>query len=213
MATHAPITGAPTCAPFIPAPPAAITRVLATFDRDQLAGFIAVAIDLLDLAGNDLDAEPATWPEAAGLRSHDNLPEDSEAVGDEHDIAYAEWDTRGRHMLPGGEHEPMDRAGHEDDEDADPDTSVEDGPEGFDPEEDMCLAGDDRVCSGPASRVMLLYEDEGPGDADDAEREQMVDDVPRLPIYALEPNPFNGERSLLGYTLPHYREGKLRPEL
>lgn len=42
---------------FQPAPPAAVSRVLATFDRDQLAGFIAVAIDLLDLADGDADAE------------------------------------------------------------------------------------------------------------------------------------------------------------
>jgi hypothetical protein len=42
---------------LIPAPPAAISRVLATFDRKQLAGFIAVAIDLLDLADGDSDEE------------------------------------------------------------------------------------------------------------------------------------------------------------
>ncbi len=45
-------------APFIPPPPAAVSRVLATFDRDQLAGFITVAIDLLDLADGDTDLEP-----------------------------------------------------------------------------------------------------------------------------------------------------------
>ena len=33
-------------------------------------------------------------------------------------------------------------------EDADEDEGVEDGPEGFDPEEDCCPAGDDRVMSG-----------------------------------------------------------------
>jgi hypothetical protein len=42
---------------FAPAPPAAISRVLATFDRHQLEGFIAVAIDLLDFADGDPDAE------------------------------------------------------------------------------------------------------------------------------------------------------------
>jgi hypothetical protein len=40
-----------------PVPPAAISRVLASFERNQLAGFIAVAIDLLDLADDDPDAE------------------------------------------------------------------------------------------------------------------------------------------------------------
>jgi hypothetical protein len=44
-------------APFNPAPPAAITRVLSRFGRNQLAGFIAVAIDLLDLADRDPDIE------------------------------------------------------------------------------------------------------------------------------------------------------------
>lgn len=42
---------------FQPAPPAAISRVLATFSRKDLAGFIAVAIDLLDLAEGDQDVE------------------------------------------------------------------------------------------------------------------------------------------------------------
>jgi hypothetical protein len=35
------------------APPAAISRLLARFDREQLAGFIEVAIDLLDVAAGD----------------------------------------------------------------------------------------------------------------------------------------------------------------
>jgi hypothetical protein len=42
---------------FQPAPPAAVSRVLATFDRDQLASFIEVAIGLLDVADDDPDAE------------------------------------------------------------------------------------------------------------------------------------------------------------
>lgn len=54
-------------------------------------------------------------------------------------------------------------------EDDDADESVEDDPRGFDPEEDMCLAGDDRVASGSCAGASLLYEEEGPGDADDAE--------------------------------------------
>jgi len=42
---------------FPPAPPAAVSRVLAAFDRDQLAGFIEVAIGLLDVANGDPDLE------------------------------------------------------------------------------------------------------------------------------------------------------------
>ena len=60
MATHAPITGAPSRAPVISAPPAAVTRILSRFDRDQLAGFISVAIDLLDMTDGDPDLEDGT---------------------------------------------------------------------------------------------------------------------------------------------------------
>ena len=44
--------------PFTRIPPAAVSRVLASFSRDELSGFIAVAIDLLDLAEGDTDLEP-----------------------------------------------------------------------------------------------------------------------------------------------------------
>ena len=50
---------------FQPAPPAAISRVLATFDRDQLEAFIEVAIGLLDLA--DGERTPPT-PRTKGFR-------------------------------------------------------------------------------------------------------------------------------------------------
>lgn len=39
------------------APPAAIARVLARFDRTEIAGFIEVAIGLLDVADGDPDLE------------------------------------------------------------------------------------------------------------------------------------------------------------
>ena len=79
MATHAPIMGAPTRAPVIPVPPAAITRVLSRFDRDQLAGFITVAIDLLDVAAGDPDLEDGG---------------DDELTGDEGDASFPEWAGR-----------------------------------------------------------------------------------------------------------------------
>lgn len=41
----------------MPAPPAAVVRLLARYSRDELASFIAVAIDLLDLAEGDNDVE------------------------------------------------------------------------------------------------------------------------------------------------------------
>lgn len=51
---------------FATVPPAAITRILSGFERDELAGFIAVAIDLLDMADGDLDLEEDDPPEEAG---------------------------------------------------------------------------------------------------------------------------------------------------
>lgn len=41
----------------VPAPPAAVSRVLSRFDRPALEAFIAVALDLLDLADGDSDLE------------------------------------------------------------------------------------------------------------------------------------------------------------
>ena len=41
----------------IPVPPTAISRVLARFDREQLAAFVSVAIDLMDLTDTDADLE------------------------------------------------------------------------------------------------------------------------------------------------------------
>ena len=44
--------------PFgINAPPAALMRLLSRFERDQLEGFVAVAIDLADMLDGDAEAE------------------------------------------------------------------------------------------------------------------------------------------------------------
>lgn len=51
---------------FATVPPAAISRVLASFERHELVGFISVAIDLLDLTDGDLDLEEDDPPEEAG---------------------------------------------------------------------------------------------------------------------------------------------------
>ena len=48
---------------FTPPPPAAISRILSTFSRDHLEGFIAVALDLLDLADGDPDFQQADGDE------------------------------------------------------------------------------------------------------------------------------------------------------
>lgn len=120
---------------LFPAPMPAVARILSRYDRQKLEGFIAVAIDLLDVIGGDADAEE---------------DDPAESAGDEQDTAYTEWHDRGRHKLAAGNHEG--RFGHEDDEEDDPDTSVEDDRLGFDPETDFCLAGDDRIVAGPVTR-------------------------------------------------------------
>ena len=69
---------------FAPPPPAAVSRILRRFDRDQLAGFIAVAIDLLDVADGDPDDED---DERAGVLmiapgvDYDPADDDSELDG------------------------------------------------------------------------------------------------------------------------------------
>lgn len=60
---------------FAPPPPAAVTRVLSRFDRAQLAGFIAIAIDLLDVADGDADLE------ANGDEMDASVPEGSWRTG------------------------------------------------------------------------------------------------------------------------------------
>ena len=55
-----------------PPPPAAVSRILSRFDRDQLAGFIAIAIDLLDVAEGDADVE-ANGDELDGTAGEDDF--------------------------------------------------------------------------------------------------------------------------------------------
>jgi hypothetical protein len=139
-------TTAPVTLPGTMPPMPAVARILARHDRQHLAAFVAVAIDLIDA----MDGDP-----------------DCEAAGDEG-------------------------------EDDDPDTGVEDDPLGIDPEVDCCLAGDDMVLAGSASRAGLVGEDDGPGDADDAEREQLPDDVPMPLVWSAEHNIFTDSRVPLG---------------
>ncbi len=108
----------------------AIESAMRRFTPAELAHIATIAIDRLDALGPDPDGE-------------DNG--DDEPGGDEADTAWSEWNTRGRHKLASGEYEMGETrslASDEDAEDDDPDTGAEDAPGGFDPEEDMCLAGD-----------------------------------------------------------------------
>lgn len=197
-----------TVTPSPASPMPAVATILSRYDRNKLASFIEVAISLLDTLDGDPEAEEHPLEDA--FVSHD--PYFAYTDSDGSDTAWAEWHTRGRHKLVRGEHEAADQC--EDDEDDDPDTSAEDAPEGFDPEQDRCSAGDDGVFSGAVSLHDVMKPDYGPGDSVDEERQQMADDVPCIPVFTLEPNIFNGQRQLLGYTLPKpLRDGTMEPEL
>lgn len=137
-------------------PPAAVSRVLASFDRDQLAGFITVALDLLDLADDHEDVADFC-PRKDGLPGD---PADAEPDDDgKGDVSWPEWQTRGRHKLVDkqtGFHEPMARADGagislEDDEDGDP--AEENGDE-----RDTLNAEDEGLTD-----CALEYAHEGPG--------------------------------------------------
>ena len=57
---------------FAQVPPAAVTRVLASFDRQQLEGFVAVALDLMDLDDGDPDLE-VNGDELDGTNAEDEV--------------------------------------------------------------------------------------------------------------------------------------------
>ena len=102
--------------------PSSVTfpSIFSTFDRGTIASAVEVLMAVLDTIDSDPDLEETG---------------DDELTGDEADTGWTEYHTRGRHKLALGMSEPF--ADHEDDEDDDPDTSVEDGSKGFDPEEDF----------------------------------------------------------------------------
>ena len=144
-------------------PPAAAgliaARLLDRHSPHEIAEAIEVLVDVLDCLGGDMEAEAATWPENIAARTDETcLPEDSESAGDEEAGAWIEW-----HTMSGSQKRGTNlTAGHEDDEDADADTGVEDGP--FDPETDMCHAGDHGggpVIVREAVHWGSLWEDEG----------------------------------------------------
>lgn len=185
MATHAPSTGAPTRATSIPA-----LRLLQRHSPQEIADAIEIMIDFLDVLGGDPDSEDSDPPEA----------------DDEDEAAYPEWTS-----LPGSTKRaghittdllPAVPCNHEDAEDEDPDTSVEDSPEGFDPEQDYCTAGDDGVFSGNTlwGVESKWFCADNPGCEDDAEREQMLHDVPTLKVFSAHENIFTDQRQFLGYS-------------
>ncbi len=95
-----------------------VARVLTTFDRETLASFITIAIELVDTIDGDPDDEPAGDDEPAESAG------DDEPAGDEEDGAWVEWTTMrgsqkgGTNILP---------TSNEDDEDDDPDHGLDEG--------------------------------------------------------------------------------------
>jgi hypothetical protein len=173
-------------------PMPAVARILSRYDRAKLEAFIAIAIDLTEALDGDPEGESATWTEAIEAREDDALlPDDSEAAGDEHDAAWTEWQTRGRHKLAGGSSEPADLAGGEDAEDDDPDTGVED---------EVGLVRCIDVPGCPISDPDYAVDDLGCDENADDEIEQMVDDVPMLLAVTAEHNIFTDERHSLGIS-------------
>jgi hypothetical protein len=124
-----------------------VLAVIPALPAPLLARMVEHAIERLDQLDGDPDVE-------ANGDELDGCPEE--------DPIFPAPGVRGFDFL-GAAGDPDDA------EDDDPDTSVEDDPQGFDPEEDMCLAGDDRVASGSCTGAGLACEDTGAGDADDAE--------------------------------------------
>ena len=88
--------------------------------------------------------------------------------------------------------------GDPDIEDDDLDTGVEDAPEGFDPEVDCCIAGDDGVFSGSHLGGRQAF---GPGDAVDAEIDDGSEfELSVVPIHAFKRDEVVSGQGFIGYA-------------
>ena len=127
----------------MPMPPAAISNILARFDRGQLEGFVSVAIDLMDLLDGDADLEDGNDQEA-----HDG--------DDQGDPGWIEWHNRDRRTLRRGGPEMQTTALLQDSEDAEADDPPEDSDaDDTNNAEDEELAGGGLQClwSGPGCPI------------------------------------------------------------
>ena len=109
----------------IPSMPA-VARILSRYDRSKIEAFIAIAIDLADTFDGDAEVEEVPLEDA--FVAHDPIYADENSDG--RDSSWAEWHTRGRHKMANGVSETAAPLIHEDREDDDADTGVEDHPEG-----------------------------------------------------------------------------------
>lgn len=187
MATnpHTPALG------FAPMP--AIARVMAGFQRDQLANFVEVALGLLDLADGDPDLEDANDVEddfALTATAQHYATGPGCEVSDTGEQAYVEWTA----LHPGTRKGHNLTAGQEDDEDDDPDHALDEGEPNF-----VAVKGEGAGCSisDPDYGIDDQYQDEPD---QDLEREQMLHDVPMLPVVTLEHNIFTDQRQPLGLS-------------
>ncbi|MGE0776687.1 MAG: hypothetical protein AB7G25_07945 [Sphingomonadaceae bacterium] len=172
---------------ILPATPAqtALLAHLHSFPRDKLERTIEALIAIVDLIDGDNEAEPATWTEAGNRDTRTDLPDDHEHTGDNQDMSWTEWQTRHPRTQRHAISEIAGSIHSEDDEDDDP--AEDDDPGGC--------------------------EHDGREPDHDTEDRQMEQDVPCIPVFTLEPNIFNGQRQLLGYTLPRPTRDGMEPEL
>lgn len=180
---------------IMPANPAqmALLAHLHSFPRDKLERTIEALIAIVDLIDGDTETEDSeTGSSTVDERGHELTPyedlqpqddEDREHTGDEQDMSWTEWHGRGRRQRSA----MSETVGSIHDEDDEEDDHAEDD----DPDSE--------------------HDGSEPG-GDDEDR-QMEQDVPCIPVHALEPNIFNGQRQLLGYTLPRPTRDGMEPEL
>jgi len=166
---------------FPPMP--AVARILGRFDRSTLESFLAVTIDLLDTLDGDADNE-----EPADLEASD---------GDDRDVSYTEWQSRGRLKGSAGIYTTGGEFAHEDDE-------LDDAAEEDDAAEDNDPAGvvdEDGVNTVTQREYLGLPIGSGPGCMiSDDDGRPLECDVPTLAVVNLEHNPFDDRRQPLGYS-------------
>jgi len=160
----------------------AVARILARYDRNKVAAFIAIAIDLLDTIDGDAEAEPGAWPEDVRAVDQQHQPDDAEAAGDERDAAWLEWTSMHARQQRLGACR-VDPNGQEDDEPDDP--PEDDDPAGQCDEEGI------NTGSVPNDGAGCPISD--PGD-----HWTQTENVPMPEVFTAEHNIFNDRRTPLG---------------
>jgi hypothetical protein len=191
------------------------SRLLSRHSPHEIAEAIEVLVDVLDMLGGDAEAEDATDAEDDFAHSPLALryakPGPGCAIADADEGSWVEWhtvpSTLRRHGLPGSglalhheDAEEDDPAGQCDEDGINTDLGASKGSGAgcMISDQNCCTAGEDRICGGAAGGGGLWGSEQGPGCEDDAEIEQLPDDVPMLPAWSLDHNIFTDERTCLG---------------